>query len=132
MQTPLSFCDITARFGQTPAPQKSIAEQTGWNPNQLFRDYLTKVRSQREKDEKEAIALAGQHGAEEAASWEHGRVFAGDVTPAFLRMLLQQPLPQDCGEAPKLTPFFSIFLDNGFCSEHYGTEVHIITEEDIP
>ena len=37
MQTPLSFCDITARFGQTPAPQKSIAEQTGWNPNQLFR-----------------------------------------------------------------------------------------------
>ena len=84
------------------------------------------------EDEKETIALAGQHGAEEAASWEHGRVFAGDVTPAFLRMLLQQPLPQDCGEAPKLTPFFSIFLDNGFCSEHYGTEVHIITEEDIP
>ena len=29
----------------------------------------------------------------------------------------------------KLLPFFSIFLDNGFSSEHYGTELHI-TEPD--
>ena len=28
-----------------------------------------------------------------------------------------------------MTPFFSIFLDNGFSSEHYGTELHI-TEPD--
>ncbi len=24
----------------------------------------------------------------------------------------------------KLTPFFNIFLDNGFSSEHYGTELN--------
>ena len=25
----------------------------------------------------------------------------------------------------KMTPFFSIFFDNGFSSEHYGTELHV-------
>ena len=55
MQTPISSCDIAARYGQIPAPQKSIAEQTGWNPDQLFRSYLMKVRSKREEDEKNAI-----------------------------------------------------------------------------
>ena len=38
MSTPLSFCDISARYGQEPAPQQSIEEQTGWNPRQLFLD----------------------------------------------------------------------------------------------
>lgn len=54
MSTPLSFCDISARFGQTPAPQQSIEEQTGWNPKQLFLDYLQKVREQREENAKQA------------------------------------------------------------------------------
>lgn len=54
MSTPLSFCDISARYGQTPAPQQSIEEQTGWNPRQLFLDYLQKVREQREEDAKHA------------------------------------------------------------------------------
>lgn len=54
MSTPLSFCDISARYGQTPAPQRSIEEQTGWNPRQLFLDYLQKVREQREENAKHA------------------------------------------------------------------------------
>lgn len=54
MSTPLSFCDISARYGQTPAPRQSIEEQTGWNPRQLFLDYLQKVREQREEDAKKA------------------------------------------------------------------------------
>lgn len=54
MSTPLSFCDISARYGQTPAPQQSIEEQTGWNPRQLFLDYLQKVREQREENAKQA------------------------------------------------------------------------------
>lgn len=54
MSTPLSFCDISARFGQSPAPQQSIEEQTGWNPRQLFLDYLQKVREQREENAKHA------------------------------------------------------------------------------
>lgn len=54
MSTPLSFCDISARYGQTPAPQQSVEEQTGWNPRQLFLDYLQKVREQREENAKHA------------------------------------------------------------------------------
>ena len=54
MNTPLSFCDISARYGQTPAPQKTSAEQTGWNPNLLFRDYLNKVRKFRADQEAHA------------------------------------------------------------------------------
>ena len=54
MSTPLSFCDISARYGQMPAPQQSIEEQTGWNPRQLFLDYLQKVRKQREESAKDA------------------------------------------------------------------------------
>lgn len=50
MSTPLSFCDISARYGQMPAPQQSVEEQTGWNPRQIFLNYLQKVREQREKN----------------------------------------------------------------------------------
>lgn len=54
MQTPISFCDISARYGQMPAPQKSIEELTGWNPNKLFLDFMNKVRKQREENAKDA------------------------------------------------------------------------------
>ena len=54
MSTPLSFCDISARYGQMPAPQKSVEEQTGWNSKELFLDFLGKVREQREKNAKDA------------------------------------------------------------------------------
>jgi len=53
MSTPLSFCDISARYGQTPAPQQTIEEQTGWNSKQLFLNYLFKLREQQQKDTKE-------------------------------------------------------------------------------
>ncbi len=26
-----------------------------------------------------------------------------------------------------MTPFFSIFFENGFSSEHYGTEFHVLS-----
>lgn len=55
MSTPLSFCDISARFGQGPAPQQqSIEEQTGWNPRQFFLNLLQKVRDQKEHSAKQA------------------------------------------------------------------------------
>ena len=53
MGMPLSFCDISARYGHVPAAQRTIEEQTGWNPRQIFMDYLQKVREQRKKDAKE-------------------------------------------------------------------------------
>ena len=54
MSTPLSFCDISARYGQAPAPQQTVEEQTGWNPNQLFKDYLMKLQRLREQEEEHA------------------------------------------------------------------------------
>ena len=54
MSTPLSFCDISARYGQTPAPRQTLAEQTGWNPKQFFLNYLQKVHDQKEEDAKRA------------------------------------------------------------------------------
>lgn len=54
MSTPLSFCDISARYGQMPAPQKSLEELTGWNSKNLFLDYLNKVRQKRAEDEEHA------------------------------------------------------------------------------
>lgn len=54
MSTPLSSCDISARYGQAPAPQKSIAEQDGWNLGQTFLNYLLKVRRQNQQAAKEA------------------------------------------------------------------------------
>ena len=54
MSPPPSFCDISARFGQEPAPQQSIEEQAGWNPGQLFLDLLQKVQEQKEQSAKQA------------------------------------------------------------------------------
>ena len=54
MSIPLSYCDISARYGQMPAPQQTLAEQTGWNPKQFFTNYLLKVQEQKEKDAKQA------------------------------------------------------------------------------
>lgn len=69
------------------------------------------------------IALALEHGAARLAPWQWGTVIEGPVTPAFRAMLLglQRPAPEDGYQ--KFTPFFSIFLDNGFGSFHYGTEL---------
>ena len=102
MQTPLLFCDITARTGQAPAPQKSPAEQTGWNPEQLFRDYLTKVRSQREKDEKEAIedALMEMVDAINAPKWK--RVQDRSLFDSLLRVSEQQDGHGDPTEDPQI------------------------------
>lgn len=54
MSTPLSVCDIGARYGQAPAPQKPIEEQAGWDLSQTFRNYLLKVRRQNQQAAKEA------------------------------------------------------------------------------
>ena len=75
MSTPLSFCDISARYGQMPAPQKSVEEQTGWNPNQLFKDYLMKLQRLREQEEEHARedALMAMIDAMNASEEDKGR-----------------------------------------------------------
>ena len=75
-------------------------------------------------DEPQWIALALRYGQWKEIGWPYGTVIAGEVTPAFTHMLLSLPTPADREVYDKQTPFFSIFLDNGFSSEHYGTELH--------
>ena len=54
MSTPLSFCDVSARYGQTPVPQPTVEGQTGWNPKRLFLDLMLKFREQQEENAKQA------------------------------------------------------------------------------
>ena len=44
-------------------------------------------------------------------------------------MLTHLPKPENNGLYDKMTPFFSIFFDNGFSSEHYGTEMYVWMDE---
>ena len=79
------------------------------------------------KEEQDEITLALQYGALKDFDWKYGKVIAGAVTAEFAAMLLNMPKPIDTVISNKMTPFFSIFFDNGFSSEHYGTE-NIIRE----
>ena len=76
-------------------------------------------------EETEWIALALQYGNYKQTDWAFGKIVSGSVTPEFLQMLLGLPKPTDTEIYNKMTPFFSIFFDNGFSSEHYGTELHV-------
>ena len=76
-------------------------------------------------EESEWIQFALQYGELKQTDWKHGKVIAGPVTPAFTEMLLGLPKPTDTEINNKMTPFFSVFLDNNFDSSHYGTEVYL-------
>ena len=76
-------------------------------------------------EENEWIQAALQYGELKQTNWQHGKVIAGEVTPAFTEMLLGLPKPTDTEIYIKMTPFFSVFLDNNFDSSHYGTEVYL-------
>ena len=74
-------------------------------------------------EEPEWIDFALRYGKLKDFDWRHGKVIAGEVTPEFVKMLLEQPKPSDIEIYNKMTPFFTIALDNGFWSSHYGTEL---------
>ena len=63
------------------------------------------------------------YGKQKDADWRYGKIIAGNVTPEFCAFLLGIPKPADTELYNKMTPFFTISLDNGFWSEHYGTEL---------
>lgn len=75
------------------------------------------------EDEVEEMILALQFGEIKFSNWKKGVIVEGIVTPDFIKMVLEMPKPRDTGIYNKMTPFFSIAFDNGFSSEHYGTEV---------
>lgn len=74
-------------------------------------------------EETECIDLALRYGKQKDTDWRYGKIIAGDVTPEFCAFLLGLPKPTDTELYNKMTPFFTISLDNGFWSEHYGTEL---------
>ena len=76
-------------------------------------------------EEMEEIAAALHFGQRKETDWQWGTVIAGAVTPAFIDFLLSLPKPTDTEIYNKMTPFFSLFLDTGFSSEHYGTELYL-------
>ncbi len=75
-------------------------------------------------DEVHWIEIALLYGRLKQTDWSYGKVIYGELTQEFVDMLLNMPKPTDNEITNKMTPFFSIFLDNGFSSEHYGTELH--------
>ena len=76
------------------------------------------------KTEAEWIDLALKYGELVETNWQLGKIIVGEVTPAFIEMVLEIPKPTDTELFNKMTPFFAIFLDDTFCSEHYGTELY--------
>lgn len=76
-------------------------------------------------EEAEWIDLALRFGKLKDDPWKYGKIIVGNVTPAFVQMLLSQPKPTDIELENKMTPFFNVFLDNIFQSCHYGTELYI-------
>ncbi len=75
--------------------------------------------------EEELIAVALRYGKLKESDWTYGKMVTGEVTLDFADMLLTMPKPQDTEIENKMTPFFNVFLDSGFQSSHYGTEVVI-------
>lgn len=75
-------------------------------------------------EEQAEIEMALQYGRIKETDWSYDKVISGTVTKKFADYLLSFPKPADTEAYNKMTPFFSIFLDNGFSSEHYGTELN--------
>ena len=77
-------------------------------------------------EEEEWIEVALKYGTIKESDWKYGKIVAGNVTREFSDMLLSMPKPTDTEIYNKMTPFFSIFLDEyNFQSCHYGTEIYI-------
>ena len=74
-------------------------------------------------EETQWIDIALRYGVLKASDWKYGKIIVGNVTPEFTSFLLGLPKPTDTELCNKMTPFFTIVLDNGFCSAHYGTEL---------
>ena len=75
-------------------------------------------------EEEKEIGMALPYGRLKETGWSYGKVIEGKVTEELAAFLLSIPKPTDTEVYNKMTPFFSIFLDNGFSSEHYGTELN--------
>lgn len=76
-------------------------------------------------DEKTEMVAALKYGQKVASSWSEGTVIRGRITKEFISFLTEAKKPTDTEIYNKMTPYFNIFFDNKFHSEHYGTEIII-------
>lgn len=74
-------------------------------------------------EETQEIAMCLQFGTPKESDWKYGIIIEGKVTQDFIDFLLSLPKPTDTEIYNKMTPFFTIALDTGFWSMHYGTEM---------
>lgn len=65
-------------------------------------------------EEEKEIEMALRYGRLKETGWSYGKVIEGKVTEKMADFLLSLPKPTDTEVYNKMTPFFSIFLDNGF------------------
>ena len=80
-------------------------------------------------EENDGIEFALKYGSLKESTWRYGKIVEGEVTPAFIDMILGMPKPIDIEIYNKMTPFFNVFLDDtDFQSRHYGTEIYIEEE----
>lgn len=127
---------LTSELKPAPFPPENAAEQ--WSvaldgaeeTDSRWRTYMSAALKTAKTfeihcwaEETECIDLALQYGKQKDTDWRYGKIIAGDVTPEFCAFLLGLPKPTDTELYNKMTPFFTISLDNGFWSEHYGTEL---------
>ena len=115
---------------ENPAEQWSVALDGAEETNSRWQTYMsTALKTARAfeihcwAEETECIELVLHYGKQKDTDWRYGKIVAGDVTPEFCTFLLGLPKPTDTELYNKMTPFFTISLDNGFWSEHYGTEL---------
>ncbi|MBE6039261.1 MAG: hypothetical protein E7218_08745 [Anaerofustis stercorihominis] len=75
-------------------------------------------------EETELIEFALKYGNIKDDPWKYGKIITGAVDARFIEMILSTAEKIYDGVFHKMTPFFSIFLDDIFESSHWGTEIH--------
>ena len=108
----------------------TVKDNTEWK--ELVSEHIRSAKTfeiQCWNDEIEELILALQYGEIKPSDWKKGTIVEGKATPEFSSMVLDTPKPRDIELYNKMTPFFSIAFNNGFSSEHYGTEIIIRREK---
>ena len=83
------------------------------------------------KDEKEEIEKALRFGKlNEAEKSKNEISINGNLTEKMIQEILAEPKPNDYD---KWIDFFTINIQDNFCSAHYGTEIYIydLTDRDV-
>ena len=121
---------INAIANLKPAECHEPVETEHFEPEtaEEWREFALKYLNSAEKfeihcwnEEKAEQNLVLKYGTIKPYDWRYGVVIEGEVTEDFIDLLMKTRADEG-----KMTPFFSIFLDNGISFEHYGRENNIV------